>query len=52
MLKDRATHLQTELEAELPAEVVAAAMERGKSLDLWETAAELLVLFKDEFLDG
>jgi hypothetical protein len=41
--KDRAAPLVTELEAELPPDVVAAAQERGRARDLEATVAELLV---------
>jgi serine/threonine protein kinase/tetratricopeptide (TPR) repeat protein len=41
--KDQAALLVTELEAELPPEVVAAALERGRARDLDATVAELLV---------
>jgi predicted ATPase/predicted Ser/Thr protein kinase len=40
--KDRAAPLVTELETELPPDVVAAAQERGRARDLEATAAELL----------
>lgn len=40
--KERVRELQSELEAELSPELVAAALERGRKLDLWETAVSLL----------
>jgi tetratricopeptide (TPR) repeat protein len=42
MAKDQAAPLISELEAELPPEVVAAAWERGKARDLEATVDELL----------
>jgi tetratricopeptide (TPR) repeat protein len=41
--KDRAAPLVTELEAELPPDVVAAAQERGRARDLEVSVAELLI---------
>jgi predicted ATPase/DNA-binding XRE family transcriptional regulator len=41
-IKDRAARLQAQLEAELPPEVVAAALERGKSRPLAEVVVEML----------
>jgi predicted ATPase/DNA-binding SARP family transcriptional activator len=40
--KDKAAHLLAKLEAELPPEIVAAAQERGRARDLWQTVEELL----------
>jgi hypothetical protein len=42
LLKDGIGKQVAALTADLPAEMVAAAFERGRSLDLWETAAEIL----------
>jgi predicted ATPase/DNA-binding SARP family transcriptional activator len=42
MTKDRARDLLSRLEAELPPEVFAAAMERGQARDLDDVAAEVL----------
>jgi tetratricopeptide (TPR) repeat protein len=42
MAKDQAAPLVAELEAELPPDVVAAALERGRARDLDATVAELL----------
>jgi predicted ATPase len=41
-IKDRAARLQAQLEAELPPEVVAATLERGKIRPLAEVVAEML----------
>ena len=41
-IKDRATRLQAQLEADLPREVVTAALERGKTRQLAEVVAELV----------
>jgi predicted ATPase len=41
--RDRAATLVTDLQVELPSEVVAAALERGQARDLEATVAELLV---------
>jgi tetratricopeptide (TPR) repeat protein len=35
----------------LPPDLVAAAQERGKTLDVWETVAELLALFDEKTLE-
>jgi hypothetical protein len=40
--RDRASELLEELQASLPPAAFAAAQERGRARDLWETAAELL----------
>ena len=45
--RDRAAALMTELEAELPPEVVVAAQERGRVRKLWPTAEKLLVENRD-----
>jgi tetratricopeptide (TPR) repeat protein len=41
-IKDRAARLQAQLEADLPPEVVTAALERGKSRPLAEVVAEIM----------
>jgi hypothetical protein len=44
--KDRAAPLVAELEAELPPDIVTAALERGRARDLDATVTELLVELK------